>query len=92
MMKYEFEFTNKFQKQVYKLDKKTGKQIKLTVDKFIKSPDSCDWQKLKGHKILYRLRSGDYRIIFEKRELNRKNIIKILFLEIKHRREVYRDL
>lgn len=91
-MRYKFEFTNKFQKQIYKLDKKIGKQIKLTTDKFIKNPDSCDWIKLKGHQFLYRIRSGEYRIIFEKQEFNNENIIKILFLEVKHRKEVYRDL
>ena len=91
-MKYKFEFANKFQKQVHKFDKNTGKQIKLTIDKFIINPDSCDWIKLKAHQNFYRIRSGDYRIIFEKQEFNSENVIKILFLDVKHRREVYRDL
>lgn len=92
MTKYNFEFTNKFKKQIYKLDKSTGKQIKLTIDKFILNPDSCDWKKLKGHESFYRIRSGDYRIIFEKQDFENESIVKVLFLEVKHRREVYKDL
>lgn len=88
-MTYRFEFSKKFQKDVQKLDKQTIKQIKFTIDKFIINPDSCDWIKLKGHTNYYRIRSGDYRIIFEKVE---SNIILIKFLKVNHRKEVYQDL
>ncbi|OGI03517.1 MAG: hypothetical protein A2Y25_11020 [Candidatus Melainabacteria bacterium GWF2_37_15] len=89
-MTYKFEFSKKFQKDVEKLDKQTIKQIKFSVDKFIINPFLCDWIKLKGFKNYYRIRSGDYRIIFEKIETTNNIIIK--FLKINHRREVYRDL
>ena len=91
-MKYRFEFTNRFKKQVKKLDRKTVQQIKLTVDKFIKNPDFCDWVKLQGDQNLYRIRSGDYRIIFEKQDLTKESIILILFIYVKHRKDVYRNL
>ncbi len=88
-MSYQIEFSKKFQKDIKKLDKQTAKQIKRTVDKFIIAPESCDWIKLKGFSNYYRIRSGDYRIIFEKIE-NNKIVIK--FLTVNHRREIYQDL
>ena len=88
-MTYKFEFSSKFQKDVAKLDKQTAKQIKLAIDRFIINPFSCDWIKLKGFPNYYRLRSGDYRIIFEKIEAN---VVIIKFLRVNHRREVYKEL
>lgn len=87
-MSYKFEFSKNFQKDMQKLDKQTVLQIKKSIDRFIITPDSCDWIKLKGYESYYRIRSGDYRIIFEKIESN-KIIIK--FLKVNHRREVYQD-
>ena len=89
-MTYKFEFSKNFQKDVNKLDKQTKKQIKFIIDKFIINPFLCDWIKLKGVKNYYRIRSGNYRIIFEKIETS--NCIIIKFLKINHRREAYRDL
>jgi mRNA interferase RelE/StbE len=45
-------------------------------------------QKIKGSRKDWRLRIGDYRVLYE---IN--NVIKtITIMRIKHRREVYRDL
>lgn len=90
IMTYKFEFSKKFQKDISKLDNQTQKQIKYTIDKFIINPFSCDWIKLKGFDNYYRIRSGDYRIIFEK--IEETNTIIIKFLKANHRREVYKDL
>ncbi|MFH0702112.1 MAG: type II toxin-antitoxin system RelE/ParE family toxin [bacterium] len=89
-MIYKFEFSKAFQKQVHKLDNSIAEQIKLTVDKFTNNPSYCDWIKLKGYNNLYRIRSGNYRIIFEKN--NNDNTVIILFLDVKHRREVYKNI
>ena len=89
-MTYKFEFSKKFQKDVDKLDKQTIKQIKLTIDKFIVNPLLCDWIKLKGFESYYRIRSGNYRIIFEK--IAKSETILIKFLKVNHRKEVYKNL
>jgi mRNA interferase RelE/StbE len=49
---------------------------------------NLDIKKLEGKENpTYRLRSGDYRIIYT----IEKQIVTVLVIEIKHRREVYRD-
>jgi mRNA interferase RelE/StbE len=47
-------------------------------------PDGC--KKMSGYDDLYRIRIGNYRVIYE---IDRKRII-IVILKIGHRREVYR--
>ncbi len=88
-MTYRIEFSKKFQKDVQKLDSQVAKQIKFTIDKFIINPFSCEWVKLKGFENYYRIRNGNYRIIFEKTE---HDVIVIKFLRVKHRRDIYKDL
>ncbi len=86
--KYVLEFSKAFKKALLKLDKDIHKQIEAAVKKLKFNYNTCDVKKLSGVKDLYRLRSGDYRIIFEK--LNDKLVI--VLLDVKHRKEIYRDL
>jgi len=87
-MIYRIEYSDKFQKTIDKFDKSVQKQIKNTIDRHITNLEACDVKKLKGYESLYRLRSGDYRIIYEKID----NILVIVFFDVKHRKDVYRDL
>jgi len=74
------------------LDKFSEKEKKIVKDLFQKikigKAIGLDIKKLKGYESLYRLRSGDYRIIYEKID----NILVIVFFDVKHRKDVYRDL
>lgn len=45
-------------------------------------------KKLKGADSLYRIRIGDYRVVYEVR----REVLLILVIKIGHRREVYRNL
>lgn len=45
-------------------------------------------KKLVGEENLYRIRVGDYRIVY----LVRDDVLVVLVIRIAHRREVYRDL
>ena len=47
-------------------------------------PPGCD--KLVGPEDLYRIRAGDYRIVYQVRD----EILLVLVVKIGHRREVYR--
>lgn len=49
-------------------------------------PRGCE--KIEGSQDLYRIRSGDYRIIYEISD----NIITVLVLRIGHRRDIYRRI
>ncbi len=75
-------------KSLLKIGKTNAKRIKERINKFIESPQSCNFKKLKGYNNCYRIRQGDYRIICEFRD----NKVKILYIiEIKHRKEAYQE-
>jgi len=88
MSKYIIEFTKTFNKSFSKLEKRTQAQVKSAIANFLNNADASDVIKLKGHKDSYRIRSGDYRIIF--RQYDSKLLI--VFVDVKHRKEVYKDL
>lgn len=88
MSKYSIEFSKTFNKSFSKLDKKKKDQIQSAIDNFLSNPGMVDIIKLKGNKDFYRIRSGDYRIIFKEYE----DRLLIVFVDVKHRREAYRDL
>lgn len=88
MNKYIIEFSKSFNKSLAKLDKNIQKQIEKSVKKLESDYQTCDIVKIIGMKNTYRLRNGDYRVIFEKYD----NIFILLLIDVKHRKEVYRDL
>ena len=62
------------------------KKIRDKIEKLKKEPLPNGCEKLEAHDDLYRIRSGDYRVIYQ---IFRKKLI-ILVIKIGHRREVYR--
>ena len=82
-MVYEVFYENEATKDLNKLDASVSRRIIKKIDEMSISPSSCDIKKLKSSKY-YRLRVGDYRIIFT----FENNIIKIL--KIGNRQNIYR--
>lgn len=68
-----------------KLEKTTQKQISLVLDKYL-AGEQVDILKLSG-KQLYRIRSGDYRIIIER---TGHDSIVVYALRVLNRRTAYR--
>lgn len=64
------------------------RKIRDKIEKLMKEPLPNGCEKLAGNDDLYRIRSGDYRIIYQ---ILKKRLI-ILVVKIGHRREVYRRL
>lgn len=87
MNNYKIEFAKTFNKSILKLDKTTKKQIQSVIANFLSNAKNIDLIKLKGHQNLYRIRSGDYRIIFQQCD----EVLILTFIEVKHRKEVYKD-
>ena len=86
MGSYTYQFTSTARKQLKRLDKKTQRRIVGKLDYF------CDENPLLFAKRLtdfrlggYRLRIGDYRVIFD---LDKK--YEMLILAVGHRREIYK--
>ena len=85
-MTYTIEFSRAAEKQLADIQRGDQKKIAQRIEKLISNPFPSGYEKLKGSDDLYRVRQGDYRIIYNILE---KKLI-ILIVKIGHRREIYR--
>jgi mRNA interferase RelE/StbE len=88
MKTWHIELSSKAVKQFKKLDAQAKRKISAAIDELAKNPLSTNTKKLTAPIDLYRIRIGNYRVIYEIE--NKK--IKILVLHIAHRKDVYRFL
>lgn len=79
---YNIKFVKKAEKFIKKQDKDTQKRI---IKAIIELPDG-DIKRLKGMNEIYRLRVGDFRILFEK---NDKELI-IVVIDAGNRGQIYK--
>lgn len=84
-MKYTILVERYAQKQIIKLDKKLIPVIKTAIAELSDNPRPFGYKKLKGEEA-YRIRVGDYRIIYEIDD----NIILITVVSVGHRKDVYK--
>lgn len=88
---YIVEFTNKAEKDLGKLPKQTISRILEKIDKLADEPRPSGYKKLTDFHVsnapddLYRIRIGDYRVIYTIEE----EIITITVVKVAHRKEVY---
>jgi mRNA interferase RelE/StbE len=80
---YRIDWKEKAVKELDKLDASISRRIFKSVDELKDKFSEKDIKKLKGYSNLYRLRVGDFRVIFElERDL-------IIILKIGHRESIY---
>jgi len=84
-MKYIVLIERYAQKQILKLDKKVIPLIKTAIASLGDNPRSPGYKKLKGEDA-YRIRVGDYRIIYE---IEDDKII-VTVVSVGHRKNVYK--
>ncbi len=85
---YSVDYLEEALKELAELDKPMQKLIKEKITKLAENPDNLknNIKALKGeHKGKYRLRVGDYRVVYK----IENNILLILIVRIGHRKEVY---
>lgn len=63
--KNEIVWKNKARKQLRRIDRSRQRQIKGAVDTLADMPHCKNVKKLSGHQYDYRLRVGDYRVLFD---------------------------
>ena len=85
-MMYEVEFTNSAAKEFRRLSQEIVKRVRVAVDKLRENPWIHGTKKLSGADNFYRIRVGQYRIVYFID--SGKNLV--LITKIKHRKEVYR--
>lgn len=86
MASYNVVFARSARKELERLDTALAKRVWKRVESLVTDPRPAGCQKLRGHDNLWRLRAGDYRIlyaIFEKELL-------IDIIAIRHRSDAYR--
>lgn len=87
-MSYRIEFLKEAYEELKKLDRPVQELIKEKLDKLSKDPEALknNIKPLKGkYSGLYRLRVGNYRVIYKME----KDRLLILIIRIGHRRKVY---
>ncbi|HSE58168.1 MAG TPA: type II toxin-antitoxin system RelE/ParE family toxin [Nitrospiraceae bacterium] len=85
-MPYTVQLAPAAQRQLQSLPKPLQSQITKRLLKLEVTPRPEGVKKLEGENDLYRLRVGDYRIIYTIRD---RELI-VLVLKVSHRREIYR--
>ncbi len=87
-MAYRIEFTPRADRQFRGLERSLQIRLGRRIDSLGENPRPQGIKKLSGEEDMYRLRVGDYRIIFQIRE---KSLL-VLIVRIGHRSDVYRGL
>ncbi len=67
-------------------DKKLYQRIREVIDGLERQPRPADCLKLKGVDDLYRIRVGDFRIVYQIQDQH----LLVLVVQVGHRREIYR--
>lgn len=87
-MPYTVELSPAAQRQIRKLAPPVQRRIIQRLEGLAALPRPPDARKLAGAEDLYRVRSGEYRIIYQ---IVDERLV-ILIVRVGHRREVYRQL
>ncbi|NJM23576.1 MAG: type II toxin-antitoxin system RelE/ParE family toxin [Richelia sp. SM1_7_0] len=86
-MTYEIKFTKGAIKLFRKLPQNLQERIQVEINDLANDPRPNGVLKLKGEENSYRIRVGDYRVIYEIYD----DILLISIVKVKHRSEVYKD-
>ena len=85
-MLYTVELTPAAKRQLRKLDRSIQERVVRRLDKLEKDPRPPGVEKMEGDESIYRIRMGEYRIVYEIQD----KVLVVLVLKVGHRREVYR--
>lgn len=88
MADYSVTFARSARKELEKLPSSTARRIIGHIEALLINPRSTRPVKLRGNKNLWRIRVGDYRVIYRIDDAARIIDVSI----IRHRRDAYRDL
>lgn len=87
-MAYEIRFKPCAVKELARLPKADARRVLRRIRALANDPVPSGAKKLTGLKNLYRIRSRDYRVVYQ----IRKRALLVLVLRVRHRRDIYRGL
>ena len=85
-MAYKIIFTHSARKSFDALPIPDQDKLEKKIDKLSQNPRPDGVKKLSGTEGLYRIRSGDYRVIYQIQD----KMLLVLVVKVGHRRDVYR--
>ena len=85
MGKYSLNIKQSAQKELDALDIAAFSRVDAKILMLAENPRPAGCKKLKGYKDLWRIRIGDYRVIYEIEDA----VQSVVILRVAHRREVY---
>lgn len=85
-MSYSVEFTTAAARQVKKLPRPARERLLSAIEKLGDDPRPPGCTKLVGEETAWRLRVGDYRIVYDVFD----DVLTVLIVRAGHRREIYR--
>jgi len=83
---YRIELTARAAKQLEELSEPLRKKIAARIDALAKEPRPVNSKKLTDSDDLYRIRVGDYRVIYQVEH----RMVLVTVIRVGHRRDVYR--
>jgi mRNA interferase RelE/StbE len=87
MASYKIHWKQSAKKELKKLDKQIIPRILQAVENLAENPYSSGSKKLIGSDSIYRIRVGDYRIVYNLKS----SVLIIEIIKVGHRREIYRQ-
>jgi mRNA interferase RelE/StbE len=87
-MVFKLEYKNSVKKELRKLAQMDRMTIVHKIELLKQEPKPEGSAKLKGSRDLFRIRHGDYRVIYQ----IQNDILVIIIIRIGHRREIYKNL
>ena len=87
MALYKIEWKHSAKKELKKLDKQIVPRILQAVENLANNPYSSGSKKLIGSDSIYRIRVGNYRIVYNLKS----SVLIIEIIKVGHRREIYRQ-
>ena len=87
MASYKIKWKQSAKKELKKLDKQIIPRILQAVENLVDNPYPSGSRKLIGSNAVYRIRVGDYRIIYS----IKSSVLTIEIVKVGHRREIYRQ-
>ncbi|MCB9091308.1 MAG: type II toxin-antitoxin system RelE/ParE family toxin [Halobacteriovoraceae bacterium] len=86
MVNYKLKISSSVEKSLKKIPKKDLKKVVELIQTLAIQPYPIGCRKLSGEEYVYRVRQGNYRVIYEVQD---KQLI-VLVLKIGHRKDIYR--
>ena len=86
-MSYEVQILPKAVRQIKALSIEVRQDIALTIQSLANEPRPIGVKKLSGEKDIYRVRVGNYRVLYQIVD----KVLVVVVVSVGHRREVYRD-